>query len=149
MNIQNLMAQAQKMQKEITKKKEEIDNSIFEGNSEWVKVEMNGKKEIEKVNITFEGRIEPDDKEMLEDMIKIAINDAVKKIDQEVENKMMVDELKDVINLLSEVQKRRLKMYYFEDMTLKQIADIEGCSPKNVFKSIEQAKENIKKNLKN
>lgn len=70
-------------------------------------------------------------------------------LEQEVENKMMVDELKDVINLLSEVQKRRLKMYYFEDMTLKQIADIEGCSPKNVFKSIEQAKENIKKNLKN
>ena len=88
MNIQNLMAQAQKMQKEITKKKEEIDNSIFEGNSEWVKVEMNGKKEIEKVNITFEGTIEPDDKEMLEDMIKIAVNDAVRKIDKEVESKM-------------------------------------------------------------
>ena len=70
-------------------------------------------------------------------------------LEQEVENKIMVDELKDAINLLSEVQKRRLKMYYFEDMTLKQIADIEGCSPKNVFKSIEQAKENIKKNLKN
>lgn len=70
-------------------------------------------------------------------------------LEQEVENKIMVDELKNAINLLSEVQKRRLKMYYFEDMTLKQIADIEGCSPKNVFKSIEQAKENIKKNLKN
>ena len=70
-------------------------------------------------------------------------------LEQEVENKIMVDELKNAINLLSEVQKRRLKMYYFEDMTLKQIADIEGCSPKNIFKSIEQAKENIKKNLKN
>ena len=88
MNIQNLMAQAQKMQKEITKKKEEIDNSSFEGTSEWVKVTINGKKEVEKVNITFEGTIEDDDKEMLEDMIKIAINDAVKKVDQEVESKM-------------------------------------------------------------
>ena len=88
MNIQNLMAQAQKMQKEITKKKEEIDNSIFEGTSEWVKVKMNGKKELEKVNITFEGTIEQDDKEMLEDMIKIAVNDAVKKIDKEVESTM-------------------------------------------------------------
>ncbi len=88
MNIQNLMAQAQKMQKEITKKKEEIDNSSFEGTSEWVKVTINGKKEVEKVNITFEGTIEDDDKEMLEDMIKIAMNDAVKKVDQEVENKM-------------------------------------------------------------
>ena len=88
MNIQNLMAQAQKMQKEITKKKEEIDNSSFEGTSEWVKVTINGKKEVEKVNITFEGTIEDDDKEMLEDMIKIAVNDAVGKIDKEVESKM-------------------------------------------------------------
>ncbi len=88
MNIQNLMAQAQKMQKEITKKKDEIDNSTFEGTSEWVKVEINGKKEVKKVNITFEGTIEPDDKEMLEDMIKIALNDAVKKVDKEIEDKM-------------------------------------------------------------
>ena len=88
MNIQNLKKKKKKMQKEITKKKEEIDNSIFEGTSELVKVEMNGKKEIEKVSITFDGTIEPDDKEMLEDMIKIAINDAVKKVDQEVESKM-------------------------------------------------------------
>ena len=88
MNIQNLMQQAQRMQKEITKKKEEIDASLFEGTSEWVKVTMNGKKEIEKVKITFEGTIEEDDKEMLEDMLKIAVNDAVKKIDQEVESKM-------------------------------------------------------------
>ena len=34
MNMQNLMAQAQKMQRDITKKKEEIDNSTFEGDSE-------------------------------------------------------------------------------------------------------------------
>lgn len=88
MNIQNLMAQAQKMQKEISKKKEEIDNTTFEGVSEWIKVEMNGKKEIEKVKVIFDGIIEEDDKEMLEDMIKIAVNDAVKKIDKEVENKM-------------------------------------------------------------
>lgn len=88
MNIQNLMAQAQKMQKEITKKKEEIDSSIFTGTSEWINVEMNGKKEIEKVKITFEGTIEDDDKEMLEDMIKIAVNNAVGKIDKEVESKM-------------------------------------------------------------
>ena len=88
MNIQNLMAQAQKMQKEITKKKEEIDNSIFTGTSEWVNVEMNGKKEIERVKITFEGTIEQDEKEMLEDMIKIAVNDAIGKIDKEVESKM-------------------------------------------------------------
>lgn len=87
--------------------------------------------------------------EIYENTLNSRAVDKPTSLEQEVENKMMVDELKDAINLLSEVQKRRLKMYYFEDMTLKQIADIEGCSPKNVFKSIEQAKENIKKNLKN
>lgn len=87
--------------------------------------------------------------EIYENTLNSRAVDKPTSLEQEVENKIMVDELKDAINLLSEVQKRRLKMYYFEDMTLKQIADIEGCSPKNVFKSIEQAKENIKKNLKN
>jgi len=88
MNMQNLMAQAQKIQRDITKKKEEIDNSIFEGKSEWVTVKMNGKKEIQSVTVTYEGTIENDDKEILEDMIKIAINKAVTDIDKEIENKM-------------------------------------------------------------
>jgi len=88
MNMQNLMAQAQKMQREITKKKEEIDNSTFEGSSEWIKVEINGKKEVQKIKITFEGTIEDDDKEALEDMIKIAFNKAVAAVDKEIEDKM-------------------------------------------------------------
>ena len=88
MNMQNLMAQAQKMQRDITKKKEEIDNSTFEGDSEWVKVEINGKKELQKIKITFEGSIEDDDKEVLEDMIKIAINKAIAAVDKETEEKM-------------------------------------------------------------
>lgn len=44
MNMQQIMAQAQKMQRDITKKKEEINNSSFEGVSEWVTVKINGKK---------------------------------------------------------------------------------------------------------
>lgn len=88
MNMQNLMAQAQKMQRDITKKKEEIDNSTFEGESEWVKVEINGKKEVQKIKITFEGTIDDEDKEALEDMLKIALNKAVAAVDKEVEEKM-------------------------------------------------------------
>lgn len=88
MNMQNLMVQAQKMQRDITKKKEEIDNTIFEGKSEWVTVEINGKKELQKVTITYSGTIEADDKEILEDMIKIAINKAGEKVDKEIESKM-------------------------------------------------------------
>lgn len=88
MNMQNLMAQAQKMQRDITKKKEEIDNSIFTGESEWIKLEINGKKELQKIKITFEGPIEDDDKEVLEDMIKIAFNKATAAVDKEMEEKM-------------------------------------------------------------
>ncbi len=87
MNMQSLMAQAQKMQREITKKQEEIYASIFEGNSEWVKVTLNGKKEIQKIEIIYQGNIN-DDREMLSDMITIALNDAIRKIEKEIENKL-------------------------------------------------------------
>ncbi len=88
MNMQNLMAQAQKMQRDLNKKKEEIDKSSFEGTSEWVKATVNGKKEIQEIKITYQGVIEEDDKEALEDMIKIAVNKAVAKVDKEIEEKM-------------------------------------------------------------
>lgn len=87
MNMQNLMAQAQRMQKEITKKQENIYKMTFEGNSEWVKVLMNGKKEVTKIEITYAGNID-DDREMLADMITIAMNDAIKKIEKEIESKL-------------------------------------------------------------
>ena len=88
MNMQNLMAQAQKMQRELAKTKEEIDKTIFTGTSEWVNVEINGKKELVNVKINFTGDITNDDKEMLEDMIKIAFNDATTKVDKLTESKM-------------------------------------------------------------
>lgn len=88
MNMQNLMVQAQKMQRELAKKKEEIDNSTFEGKSEWITIKMNGKKEIEKVTLTYNGTISEDDKDMLEDMIKIAVNKTVETINKEIENKL-------------------------------------------------------------
>ncbi|MBE5820787.1 MAG: sigma-70 family RNA polymerase sigma factor [Clostridiales bacterium] len=71
-----------------------------------------------------------------------------KSLEEMVEEKLKNEELYKAINLLSEIQKRRLKLYYFEDLTLQEIADIEGCSVKNVFKSIEQAKNKIAKKLK-
>ena len=46
MNMQNLMAQAQRMQRDLQKKKDEIDNMNFEAKNELVHVTMNGKKEL-------------------------------------------------------------------------------------------------------
>ncbi len=88
MNMQAIMAQAQKMQRDITKKKEEIDNTIFEGKSEWVSLTFNGKRELQSFKITKSGVIDEEDKEILEDMINIAIKDAFNKIDKETDNKL-------------------------------------------------------------
>lgn len=86
MNMQAIMAQAQKMQRDITKKKEEIDQKLFPGKSEWVEVEFSGKKKI--VSIKLKTDIDISDIEALEDMIILAINDAMKKIDVETEKQL-------------------------------------------------------------
>ena len=87
MNMQQIMQQAQRMQRDITKKKEEIDKMEFLGKSEWVEIVFNGKREIKSFKI-LKDEIDVDDKEMLEDMIMIAIKDAVSKIDKESESKL-------------------------------------------------------------
>jgi len=88
MNIQNIMVQAQKMQKDIAKKREEIDKKIFPGKYQVVDVEANGKKEIVSIKINQDKIENKDEIEMLEDMIMLAINDAFCKIDTEVEDKL-------------------------------------------------------------
>ncbi len=88
MNMQSLMAQAQKMQKDLMKKKEEINNQTFIGKSELVEVVFNGKKELVSIKIDKEQKYEADDLEILEDMISIAIKDALAKVDKEVDKKM-------------------------------------------------------------
>lgn len=86
--MQSIMAQAQKMQRDITKKKEEIDATDFTGKSEWAEVIFSGKKELKQIKILKNGVIEEDEKEILEDMISIAIKDALSKVDREIENKL-------------------------------------------------------------
>jgi len=88
MNIQNIMAQAQKMQKDVAKKKAEIDGKEFIGNSEWVTVIMKGDKQLVSVKINRTDTLEIDDFEVLEDMITLAITDVIKKIDAEIKEKM-------------------------------------------------------------
>ena len=87
MNIQAMMKQAQKMQKDMMNAKEEIDNSVFEGKSSFVTVEMKGNKELTKVKIDTDN-IESDEIEMLEDMILVAVNEASKKVDEMTDQKM-------------------------------------------------------------
>ena len=88
MNMQKIMQEAQKMQAQIQKDQKEIENKIYEGTSSIVNITMNGKYQIKSVKINMEDDITSDDKEMLEDMIQVAMNDAINKINREKEAKM-------------------------------------------------------------
>lgn len=87
MNIQAMMKQAQKLQKDMMEEKNKIDNMEFEGTSSFVTVKVNGKKELLSVKIE-QDKLEKDDIEMLEDMILVATNEALKKVDDTTEQKM-------------------------------------------------------------
>lgn len=84
MNINALMQQAQKMQKEMQKKQKELEEKLFEIESAGgaIKISIYGDRTIEKIDIDKDA-IDPDDKEMLEDMLKIALNEALELIEKE------------------------------------------------------------------
>lgn len=88
MNMQRIMQEAQKMQREITKKQEEINGTLYEGKSGNVVVVLNGLKEMISINVDFSNIIDDDDREAVLDMIKLAHNDAIKKINSDVESKL-------------------------------------------------------------
>lgn len=87
MNMNSLMAQAQKMQKDMERKQQEIQSSEYTGTSQLVDVVLSGDKKVKSVKIKAES-LDSEDIEMLQDMIQIAINDAVSKIEKDVESKM-------------------------------------------------------------
>ena len=88
MNIQALMKQAQSLQKDMLKTKEEIDAMEFVAESSFVTVKVNGKKEVLKVTIKPDSDFEISDIEILEEMIQVAVNDAFKQVDKTTEKKM-------------------------------------------------------------
>ena len=88
MNMQAMLKQAQSLQKDMMKAKEEIDKTEFIGESSLVKITMLGTKEVTKVEIDSSDSLDKDDIEMLQDMLMVAFNDAVKKIDSVTEEKM-------------------------------------------------------------
>ena len=88
MNMQALMRQAQNIQKDMLKTKEEIDKLEFTGTSSNVSIKVNGKKEVLNVKIKVDQDFDVSDIEILEEMIQVAINDALKQVDKETEKKM-------------------------------------------------------------
>lgn len=88
-NMNNMIKQAQKMQQEMLKMQEEMEQSEFEASAGGgvVTVKMSGKKELVSVTIKPEA-VDPDDVEMLEDLVLTAVNDALSKVDAANAGKM-------------------------------------------------------------
>lgn len=82
MNMQTMMKQAQQLQKEVLKEQDAINKMTFEGKVDKVKIEINGQKEVLKIEIAKDENINKDDIEMFEDMLMVAFNEAIKKVDK-------------------------------------------------------------------
>jgi DNA-binding YbaB/EbfC family protein len=83
-NMANLMKQAQKMQRQMeeqTKEMEEKEFTVTAG-GQAVEVTISGKREITKIKLAEE-IVDPDDIEMLEDLMMAAVNEAIRKVDEE------------------------------------------------------------------
>ena len=87
-NFGNMMKQAQAMQANMQKVQAEIANIVVTGESGggMVKVTMTGRHEVKRVQL--EPAVVSEDKEMLEDLIAAALNDAVQKVEARVQEKM-------------------------------------------------------------
>ena len=82
-NMNNLMKQAQKMQKQMEESQKELETKEFTATAGGgaVEVTVSGKKEVTKVKLAEEV-VDPDDIEMLEDLIVAATNGALRKMEE-------------------------------------------------------------------
>ncbi len=87
MNMQSLMQQAQKMQRDIAKKQDELEKMEFTGSSEFLTLTLKGDNTLKDIKFKIDS-LDKEDIDILEDMIKIAYNDAKKQLDAETKNKM-------------------------------------------------------------
>lgn len=89
MNMNNLMKQAQKMQKQMAEAQEALAEKTLEMTSGGgaVKIVISGKKEVQEIKINPEV-VDPEDVEMLEDLILSAVNEAIRQADEMVNNEM-------------------------------------------------------------
>lgn len=87
MNIQAMMKQAQKLQKDMMNAKKEIDETEFECTKSFITVKAMGNKKIKSIKIDMES-ISKDELEMVEDLMLVAVNELMDKIDKETEKKI-------------------------------------------------------------
>ena len=86
MNIKQLMKQAQQMQDQMQRQMASIRVEGTAGGG-MVKAEMSGNKELMAITIDKEA-VDPEDVEMLQDLVKAAVNEASRKVDEEMQSSM-------------------------------------------------------------
>ena len=86
MNIKQLMKQAQQMQDQMQRQMASIRVEGTAGGG-MVKAEMNGNKELLAITIDKEA-VDPEDVDMLQDLVKAAVNEAARKVDEEMQGAM-------------------------------------------------------------
>ena len=88
-NMAGMMKQVQKMQKDMAKMQDELKNKTVDVSTGGgaVKLSMNGEKKVTSITID-KSAVDPDDVEMLQDLICAAFNDATKRVDD-----MMAEEM--------------------------------------------------------
>ena len=88
-DMNSIMRQAQKMQEQMKAKQEELEAAEYTGSASggMVSVVMTGKHQVTSVNIKPEA-VDPDDIEMLEDLVAAAVNDACRMADEAAEAEM-------------------------------------------------------------
>lgn len=87
--MKKLMQQAQQMQRKIGKIEQELNETVYEGSNNGVDVKVNGAMEIVGILIE-EDLLEKDNKEMLEDVLMLAINSAIAKANEDRDAKLGV-----------------------------------------------------------
>lgn len=83
-NMNHMLKQAQKMQEQMMKMQEEMENKTYEAAAGGgaVKVVLDGKRELKEVILSPEV-VDPDDIEMLQDLIVAAVNEAMRKVEED------------------------------------------------------------------
>ena len=89
MNMNAIMQQARKMQEQMEKAQQELENAEVVGKAggDMVQITMTGKKELKSVKLN-KNAVDPGDVEMLEDLLVVAFNDAIAKADELSKDKM-------------------------------------------------------------
>ena len=125
-------------------KEVKVSEEVFKA---FDKFELEDISQLHKVDKHIDMRVIDNTEYMDIILFNNAVNDEIS-IEEQIENKILQEELKKAILELSEVQKRRVIKYYFENKTLQKIAEEEGCSIVSVKESLDSSINKLRKKLK-